>query len=303
MRETATHYALNPSEENSFLGVPLVVAVLALVWWLWRYSLARTAIVVGAIFALCSLGREIVIRHHHTGVPGPYRLLAKLPLFNLSLPSRYALVVIPMIGILLAMAIEHADDLGGLRRISRGRPPQWVMAGALLLALLPVAPTPLAVRPAPTVPDFIASGAWRAYLAGGGTLVPVPLPNGEDWGASAQRWSTATGLELPMPGGYFLGPVDAQGTAGFTAPPRPTSDLFAQVAGRGVLPEIGAQERVDAVQDLRYWHAAILVLGAAQHEGLLRETVDALLGPPRRVDDVWLWDVRGLTGIPGSVGG
>jgi hypothetical protein len=34
------------------------------------------------------------------------------------------------------------------------------------------------------------------------------------------------------------------------------------------------------------------VLGAHPREAVLRELMTGLLGPPQRVDDVWLWDVR-----------
>ncbi|RAO59212.1 hypothetical protein PSN01_02754 [Micromonospora saelicesensis] len=40
----------------------------------------------------------------------------------------------------------------------------------------------------------------------------------------------------------------------------------------------------------------MVVLGAHPREAVLRELVTALLGPPQRVDDVWVWDVRALVG-------
>ena len=56
--------------------------------------------------------------------------------------------------------------------------------------------------------------------------------------------------------------------------------------------------RAEARADLRYWDAKIAVLadtvaGAhwTPHQPELLQTMTLLLGPPERVDDVWLWRV------------
>lgn len=56
------------------------------------------------------------------------------------------------------------------------------------------------------------------------------------------------------------------------------------------------ENRRQAVEDLRFWRASVVVLGAHPREAVLRELVTGLLGPPQRVDDVWVWDVRALVG-------
>jgi hypothetical protein len=162
-----------------------------------------------------------------------------------------------------------------------------------VVALLPVAPTPLARDLAPIVPRFISDGTWRTYVGGGCTIIPVPLPSGMPWSMESLRWSSATGLDLPMPGGYFLGPSSETDRSGrFTSPARSTSDLLAEVARTGAPVLVDDTVREQAVEDLRYWGAAVVVLGKRANEGLLRKTVEQLLGPAQRVQDVWLWDVR-----------
>ena len=56
----------------------------------------------------------------------------------------------------------------------------------------------------------------------------------------------------------------------------------------------GQQARLE----LAYWHASVVVLSDGgrgsrwtDNRDLLRRLVTELLGPPRRVDDVWLWRV------------
>lgn len=53
--------------------------------------------------------------------------------------------------------------------------------------------------------------------------------------------------------------------------------------------------RANALTDLRYWHADVLVLPRFSGDDALRHTVDELVGfDAKRVDDVWVWDVRDL---------
>jgi hypothetical protein len=50
------------------------------------------------------------------------------------------------------------------------------------------------------------------------------------------------------------------------------------------------------VEDLRYWHADVLVLPPRTNDTALRSTVDLLLGTPGQfVGGVWVWDVQPLT--------
>jgi len=287
-REVAALYAPNTSEENTFLGWPLMILTAVLAVWLWRVVAARAAAVVASVFGLISLGREIVVARHHSGVPAPYKYLAHLPLFDLSLPSRYALVCVPMIGILIAIA--------GDRLATRSRRDQLIGYAVLAAALVPIAPTPLAVHEVPPTPRFITSGDWRSYVDDGGTLVGVPISAGAQWNITTLRWSSVTGMDIVMPGGYFIGPAGPDNKrARWNAPPRPTSTLLDRVAYRGVAPNVTDEDRRAAREDLRFWRASVVVLGPHKYEADLRSTLEALLGPGQRVDDVWLWDVRSLT--------
>jgi len=119
-------------------------------------------------------------------------------------------------------------------------------------------------------------------------VTTLPRPEG-------MRWAVDQNLGFALAGGYFLGPVD--GIAGkhamFGAPPRPTAQLFTAVADSGQLPGIGPREREQAMADVRYWHAAVLVLDPRQaNSEPLRALVTELIGPAHLVGGVWLWDVR-----------
>ncbi|RAO46409.1 hypothetical protein ONO86_03287 [Micromonospora noduli] len=72
--------------------------------------------------------------------------------------------------------------------------------------------------------------------------------------------------------------------------------LLRQVAETGAVPVLTDADRRQAVEDLRHWRAAVVVLGHLEHGDPVRRTVDDLLGPGRPVDGGWLWDVRDRVG-------
>ena len=160
---------------------------------------------------------------------------------------------------------------------------------AIVLAVLPLFPRPLPAQHVDPPPHFITAGGWRPYVPAGRTLVPVPVPSNVH-GLPTLRWSALTGQQFPIPGGYFIGPNE-RGEGVFGAPNRPTSTLIYSTMDAGRVPPLTDENRRQAVDDLRFWKASVVVLGANPREAVLRELMTALLGPPQRVDDVWLWKV------------
>ncbi|SCF46944.1 hypothetical protein [Micromonospora mirobrigensis] len=295
----AARLAKNPTEENAFLGWPLVVLVAALVWWLRRDVVVRALAVLGALFALLSLGREVRFNGRDTGVPAPWALLEGLPVLHSVVPTRWSLALTPIVGVLLALAAERVRRLAG--RHPAARPGIRFGTGTVLaMALLPILPTPLpAVRLDP-VPAFVTSGAWRAYAAGGRSVVTLPLP--DNVYAEPLRWSARTGLDLPLARGYFLAPdtrpyAPEGRIALFGAPPRHTSTFFVTIRNTGAIPPITPADRLAAIEDLRYWRAGVVILGRHPYADALRRGMTALTGvTPTYTGGVWVWDVRPLVG-------
>ncbi|WP_431976381.1 hypothetical protein [Micromonospora haikouensis] len=321
----------NPTEENSFFGPGLLVLAVVVVAWLWRRPLVRALAAVGLLAALCSLGDTVRVDGASTGLPGPYRLLAGVPLLDLVVPARFALICVPVLGVLVALSLDRALALapvggetvsagtgsgaaassgtgsgapassgtgsgGGATADRPGVPVRLLWGGAVAAALLPLAPTPIRTVPTWPVPAFVADGGWRAYVPAGRTLVPVPPVTGA--GVSpATFWSARTGLAFTAPGGYFIGPGAADDpTAHWGAPDRPTAALLRRAAETGEVPVVTDADRRQAVADLRHWRAAVLVQGGLHRGEAVRRTVDALVGPGREVDGAWVWDVRPLVG-------
>lgn len=291
--EGARRYGESPTEQNAFFGWPLVLLCILIGWWLWRRTLVKAALITAAVFVLLSFGHTIVVAGHDTGIPGPFRLVMELPLGELLVPTRFALVVVPVIGLLLALAADRAQALPW--RDSNGIPVRAVWAAAFAAALVPIVPTPLQVRQLAPAPAFVADGIWREYVEPGRSVVPVPLP--ANWHMFGQTWSAETRTEMPVPAGYFLGPTSPTDPRGIWGPaPRPTAQLLHDVAVTGQVPTLTDADRQKMLEDLRHWRASVVVLGHEPNGPALRTVLEHLLGPGTQRGGVWLWDVRALVG-------
>ncbi|UFS94719.1 DUF6541 family protein [Nocardia huaxiensis] len=281
--------AINPTEENSYFGWPLLLLVAVTVAFLWRERIVRAAAAVIAVFTLLSLGSTLVIGRDDTGITLPWSWMEHVPLLNTVLESRLTMAAIPAIALILAVATQRAVDYWR-ESATDWRPLGWF--AALFLALLPLTPTILPVVQRAPTPAFFTDGTVRQYVSGGSVVI-APPPSPPD--ARALRWQVDSGFEFPLAGGYFVGPTgnDKKGSYGPDA--RPTAALLTKAQQADQVPVITAAEQRQALDDLRFWRADVVVLPPTDHADVLRRTVDELLGiPARYVDGVWLWDVRGL---------
>lgn len=288
----------NPTEQNSFFGWPLLVLCVFLLVLFWRNIVARAAVVSGIVMSVLSVGPLLIIDGHKTHHHGPYAPFMHIPIFDSVISTRLVLAAIPVIGLLLAMWLDRwwtglpADASRYQVRQSR-----VIALGLVVAALLPIAPTPLPVVFRQPTPVFFSSGEWRQYVPSDRAVVTVPvssLLNSMD----GLQWDADQGLGFRLAGGYFLGP-DPTGRGMFGAPWRPTGKLFDTVMRKGVPPHpITEADRATALEDLRYWRAAIVVLAPYKtNADALRALVTQLLGfAPVLKDGVWLWDVRPLVG-------
>ncbi|MEU1688713.1 hypothetical protein [Micromonospora sp. NPDC005707] len=290
-RHSAKGLVANTTEEASFYGWPLAVLVLGAVLWLRRQALVRVLALVAAVAAVLSLGTTWTWGAGRTSVPAPFALVADLPVFDSLVVARFALITTAAVGVLLALTVDRLAGLAG--RPDRAYRLVAALGGAALLAaVVPVAPTPLPSQPRVPAPDFVTSGAWRDHVTPGRTLVPVPVDN-----MTSLYWSSAALVGFAVPQGYFLGPVSRTDRTGrWGVEPRPTAVLLTAVGQGRHAPVVAPADRDRALADVRHWRADALVLPAAHPRAAqLRAVLDALYGPGRQVDDVWLWDVRPRT--------
>jgi hypothetical protein len=293
------------TEQNSFFGWVVIIAIALIVVTLWRRRPAvRALAIVGVFFAWASLGDQVVYADPST----PHALslwdhLSHLPLFDSVLPSRLAMVCVPVVGILFAYAVT---DMTSVFRTSYREGESLRIAGSMLglagmaVALFTIFPSPVTMAPVGTVPTFFSSGQWRAYVPGGDSVLSAtPYDT-----ISFMRWDIAAGLDFPVPGGYFLGPAPlnpGQKTpVGQFGPQwRNTMLVMGSIgANSWQLPDDATPYQAGVRADLKYWHTAIIVLTSDQPYGTDEKlAIDKLLGfSGHQVGDVWLWDVRSISG-------
>jgi hypothetical protein len=282
------HLAPNFSEETTFYGPALLVLAIVCLAVLWRRPNVRALGITGIVFAVLALGPHLKWEGIHTGFPLPYAVLAPLPIFDSALPARFALMLIPIIGILLGLALDRALTLP--------LPRKRVWLAGYVVALLPLLPLCIPAAQRDAVPRFFSSGDFRNYVHNGQTLVPVPPAS--DLVPDGQRWQAATNFAFAIPHGFFLGPgPDGRSNIG-PAYPRPTDQLLTDIALKDYDATVTSTDTFYATEDLAYWHAKLIVLsdgGAGsrwtdRHDELLAACTK-LFGPPKRVDDVYLWEV------------
>lgn len=308
--DPAVEKTIGMTEQNTWFGWPLVLlSVVALVLLVRRSLPARIVAVLIVVFTVAAIGPVVRFNGVETEVRGPWSYVPDdLPLVEMMMPTRLTLVVAAAVGVLLALTWDAASRQGRPAEAPRvpaqrtGEPTvaprrRWLRPvgyAAVALAVLPLFPRPLPAQQVEPPPHFITAGGWRPYVPAGRTLVPVPIPSNVH-GLPTLRWSALTEQEFPVPGGYFIGPNEL-GEGVFGAPNRPTSSLIYSTMDTDRVPALTDENRRQAVEDLRFWRASVVVLGAHPREAVLRELVTALIGPPQRVDDVWVWDVRTLVG-------
>jgi hypothetical protein len=296
-------FASNSTEQASFFGVPMLLLLIFAVATLWssatpgRRATLRALIFVGVLFTVLSWGPRLKYLDHETSIPLPYAALMRLPLFDSALPARFALVVVGVIAILLALAADRV--LTGASQTVRT---QTAWAAGFAIALVPLFPVPLPIVERAAEPRFIADGTWKKYVNDGGVISALPLA----WtgAVDGQRWQAYTmargGEQFRIPDGYFLGPGGTNGTGRIGAPLHRTDWILQRVAASGYIPKITDYDRVVARSDFQYWDVRAFFLpakvtgtrGATLYRSALEITMTELLGQPEQVDDVLVWRVR-----------
>jgi hypothetical protein len=292
--------APNPTEETSFFGLPMIALLIGALVMLWRRAdparraTLRAVIVTAAVFIVLSWGPRLQFLETETPIPLPYAALAHLPLFDSALPARFALVLVGVFGVVLAMAADRlpGELSGGVRT---------VFTAALTVALLPLFPLPLLSATRAAEPDFIADGTWLNYVPENGVISALPFANNAS--ADAQRWQAYTmargGPQFRIPSGYFLGPGGRDGTGRIGPPWRRTDWILLRAARWGYVAKITDSDRAQARRDFAYWniHAVFLAeritgSGGPDFRAALEITARDLLGEPEQVGDVLVWRIR-----------
>jgi hypothetical protein len=283
----AQRLSTSATEDNAFWGAGICVMVLISIAVLWRSLVAWALTAAGLIMLVMSFGTHFRLRAKPGHVPAPLGWIGRLPILDSVTVPRYALATTVVIAILLAMALDRI-------RTTRRRVPRVAFRVGIAVALLSVFPKPLPTSDVAPIPAFFADRMWKPYVAGGRSVVPIPLPDVAS-GWETQRIASMENLAFPVPRGYFIGPANppADLTSSWSAPPTYTSALLRKIWMNGKVPDV---DPLRLRQDLRYWKSGVVVLiPDADRHNQLQTVLTDVLGEPQQMGGVELWDTRNLS--------
>jgi hypothetical protein len=266
----AAHFYWELPEYLSYLGWPLIAALVTGTIWFWRDLKARAAAVACLMLVLLSQGGGD-LRIYAVSIPGwllPFHWVQGLPLFSEALPDRFSILADGAAAALLALSVDRARS--ALPR-SWGARARVMPAAVAVLAVLPLIPLPYQAGPVAPVPAGYQAAFARLRLASDARVLVVPVPDsGHD---QAMRWQAATGEPSELIGGYFYQP----GLHGQRAFYKSQGDhiLWQLWLSRPVGPAAMTQMRAE----MAYWRPAAVV---------------AVTGPGSRLADF----LTGLLGRP-----
>ncbi|HEY7146748.1 MAG TPA: hypothetical protein VH637_21100 [Streptosporangiaceae bacterium] len=312
----AAAYPQPQAEYLAYLGVPLILVLIAAAIWCWRNLAVRACALTVAILELFSLGGQPVTVHgmHYPAALLPWYWLQDLPGISSALPDRLSILADGLAAAVLAFSLDLARSRARARAASQregdggDQPPprpvrrlaslawtggRWASVVAVA-AVLPLIPLPYHVTGVSPVPAGWRAAFSKLALAPDARVLVVPVP----WGGIPQplRWQAVTAEPGSLIGGAFIQPglPGRQSRAGRAGQTVTTRYLDALWQGK---PPPPAPTSAQLRADLARWQpaAVIAVTGPASPLG---RYLTGVFGPPQvRAGRVLGWRLQG-TGQP-----
>jgi hypothetical protein len=188
-------WGVNDSENGSYLGLPLVMAIVMLAWRFRSVAVVRFAAVLGLVTWVLSLGERLHIAGHGYGVPLPFDLVSQLPVLHNLAAVRLSLYVVLCAAVVLAVGVDRLHTQGWLGRH------RFAVVVLVLTCLLPLVPrAPYSYVDAHT-PSYFTSGAVNRIPAGG-VAFTYPVPRFP--GSGPMEWQAQSGFRYRSLGGYVI---------------------------------------------------------------------------------------------------
>lgn len=275
------------SEWGAYLGVPLLVVMVAVVARLWSMPLVRMAGLLAGVVTVLSMGPHLHVQGFVTPMSLPFAAVGDLPVIRNLLAVRLMLYVYLMAALLLGLALD---------RLLRG-PRRWpALAAALaVVALAPVVPRLTFPATKATTPAFFRSDDVRLLDKDEVVLV---APFARDTSTSGPMlWQAEADMRYRMPSGYVLGPGPS-GRFAHLPVPTPLSSAMEAIQNGAAPPSIDPATRSVLVADLARWGVRAVAVGPMpSREAMVDFCRELLRADPVAIGGVALWlDVQ-----PGSL--
>ncbi len=277
--DVAAQWGGNPSENGSYLGVPLLVVLVVLAVRFRRVPVVRFASALGVLAWLLSLGERLNVAGTRTDVPLPFALVARLPVLENLAAVRFSLYVVLAASLVVAVGLDRLHASGGLRPL-----PTAVVALACLVPLLPAWPYSYVDA---RVPAYFTTDAVQRVPEGAVALT-YPVPRFPE--SAPMLWQAEAGFRYRSLGGYVISPQPS-GAGTFRGAVTDLERLFADIRRGALVPRSDALDaRLTAELD-RLDVQAVLVVARVPGSGEAVRYLTRLLGrpPDERTGGVAAW--------------
>lgn len=186
----------NISEQGAYIGI---FGLMILLFYFIQYRRnvgTRALFFIVFILMICSLGPQLQIDGHHTGVPLPWWIGMHLPLIRQALPARFSMYVSLVLGLVVALWLAASEN----RRSKVFRLSVVVIAG---ISLLP-SPSVLGWTKVVT-PPFFKGGKIDKVLGPSPNVMILPYA----YFSPGMLWQVRSDMAFTQSGGY-LGYVPRQ---------------------------------------------------------------------------------------------
>lgn len=273
-------------EATAYVGLPLVVLLVAVVALRWSDLRIRAASLMAGVMLVLSLGPVLHIGSESTGWPMPWAPFSQLPLLEHALPGRLTLFMWLAIAVVVTVTV---DWLRGMR--ARNAAPGFI---ALALALAVAGPAPMGSSTA-EIPAFFARWSVQGIPDDGLVLMAPYFTNGA--GADPMLWAATAGDAIRMYEGYAYVP-GPDGKPRYGPPPTQLSRIMEAIQDRGDLIVAGGVVRDQVDRDLKAAAITDVIVGPMRYRQQMVGFFTNLFGrPPLEVDGVWLWRDVARSGV------
>jgi hypothetical protein len=302
-----------------YLGIPLIVVLTTIVVWLHKRGAVLFAALMFVIAFVFSLGSNLYVDQHDTGIPLPFSVLTHLPVFDGIVATRFSLLTNLFAAVIFAAGL---DQLFHRLRDPNHDHLRWApaelkgdLAGILCLSIAVV--VAVSLWPSRTQPSsstsassYVTSGAG-ASIPVGSVVLAYPYPNTPvhtfDGHSliffpfvqtldNVMLGQAIMGFPFKLIGGYGWSPGTTERNPNPT-PLKPQSvEAFFNACFYGS--ETSEQDTTTArnklTSDLRafmYRHGvdAVAVLPLGRHPKDVTRSITAAIGPPSQSGEATVW--------------
>jgi hypothetical protein len=283
----ANAYPQPLAEYLAYLGIPMIILLLAAIIYFWQHLIIRVAGITWLVLEWLGMGAKPIQAHELT-LPSfllPWRLLEKLPVIGGMVPDRLSILADAAAAVVLAFALDQVRS-GKVAPFNQWRHGAAIATGVAALALLPLVPAPFETAHVERLPAGWQATFSALHLSAQDRVLLAPYP----YSATSQtmRWQAITGEPATMIGGDFIAPdkpgrTGRAGRSGMTPTSYEINDLYAHVAD--LTPPTEAQIRTD----LATWKPAAVVAVTTTGSALGKFLVTLFGRPTTHIGQVLGW--------------